>query len=45
MTDFTFHRAPRPAQLAGFERAKDAEYHAHFWDPRVGVYYHPADVV
>lgn len=36
MNDFEFYREPRPDQLAAFERAKDAEYFAHFWDPRVG---------
>lgn len=33
---FDFHRPPRPEQARGFELAKDREYHAHFWDPRVG---------
>lgn len=33
---FEFYRAPRPEQLAAFESAKDAEYWAHFWDPRCG---------
>ena len=36
MTDFAFHREPREAQRNGFELARDREYHAHFWDPRVG---------
>lgn len=34
--DFSFHRLPREDQLRGFELAKDAEYWAHRWDPRVG---------
>jgi hypothetical protein len=33
---FEFYRQPRVEQLESFERAKDAEFWAHFWDPRVG---------
>lgn len=36
MNEFTFHRPPRPEQLEAFDKAKDAEYWAHFWDPRCG---------
>jgi hypothetical protein len=35
--DFTFHRPPRDEdQLRGFMLARDQEFWAHFWDPRVG---------
>jgi hypothetical protein len=36
MSDFVFYREPRQEQREAFERAKDAEYWAHFWDPRCG---------
>ena len=36
MSIFTFYREPRSEQLAAFEKAKDAEYWFHNWDPRVG---------
>lgn len=36
MTDFLFYREPRPEQRAAFERCRDAEFWAHYWDPRCG---------
>lgn len=36
MTDYTFHRAPSAEQRAVFERSRDLEYFALFWDPRCG---------
>ncbi len=34
--NYTFHRQPRDYQLASFERARDAEFWLHNWDPRTG---------